>query len=439
MRSRAATRLLFLIIGLGVAGLASAGPTEDVKALVEQGRSKEAYEFGAKHPELLGDPAFDYFYGVAATDAGHAGEGVLALERVVTRSPNNDVARAELARAYFVLGEDLRARQEFETVRSRNPPPEVLATVEKFLDAIRIRESRYKTTTSAFIEAGLGHDSNANGGVAAANITLPVFGNVIVGGAGVRQRAEYFSLAGGAQISHPVAPGIAVFGGGSFDGKYNNGAADQFDNLSFGVMGGVTFAKDKDLWRLAVSAGQLMVDNNAFRSAVGVGGEWNHQFDELNLITPSLQYVQLRYDGTNSPRDADLYGAGLNWRRSFIAPMQPTLDLGFSVGDERTRTNRPDLGRKFWGARASLSLSPTPKWGLSGGLVYQESRYQGPDIFLATTRKDSFYSADVSAVYLYDRNISIRAEAIFSKNQSNIALYEYPRNVFAVKVRYEFK
>ena len=49
-------------------------------------------------------------------DSGHAGEGVLALERYLLQFPGNTAARVELARAYFVLGEYVRAREEFENV-----------------------------------------------------------------------------------------------------------------------------------------------------------------------------------------------------------------------------------------------------------------------------------------------------------------------------------
>jgi hypothetical protein len=41
--------------------------------------------------------------------------------------------------------------------------------------------------------------------------------------------------------------------------------------------------------------------------------------------------------------------------------------------------------------------------------------------------------------YLYSRNISVRGEALFSRNSSNADAYAFPRAVYAVKVRYEFK
>src|SRR5690242_4679052 len=85
---------------------AHAATGDEVKALLDQGKAAEAYALGKQHPEELGNPAFDFYYGVAAVDAGHAGEGVLALERYIANFPDNQAARLELARAYFVLGDN---------------------------------------------------------------------------------------------------------------------------------------------------------------------------------------------------------------------------------------------------------------------------------------------------------------------------------------------
>src|ERR1043165_9183158 len=98
-----------------------AAPADDVKALIDQGKAAEAYALGKQHPDQLGNPAFDFYYGVAAIDAGHAGEGVLALERYVANFPANHAGRLELARGYYVLGDDARAREEFDAVLKTNP------------------------------------------------------------------------------------------------------------------------------------------------------------------------------------------------------------------------------------------------------------------------------------------------------------------------------
>jgi predicted Zn-dependent protease len=110
---------------------AYAAISDEVKTMLEQGKSKEAYELGRQHPELLGDPVFDFYYGLAAIDAGNAGEGVLALERYVINFPENTSARLELARGYYVLGEDARAREEFSAVLKTNPPEAVKFNIQR--------------------------------------------------------------------------------------------------------------------------------------------------------------------------------------------------------------------------------------------------------------------------------------------------------------------
>src|SRR6185503_19877957 len=174
-----AKRLLTLV-GLTISHGVLAAPADGIKALIEKGDGRGAYAIGKQTPGEFGNPAFDFYFGVAAIDSGNAGEGVLSLERYVTNFPDNLEARMELARGYFVSGEDTRAREEFDAVRKANPPPPVVTNIDRYLDALRARDSAFKTTTSAFLEFGVGYDSNINGGVSSAGVNLPVFGLVTV-------------------------------------------------------------------------------------------------------------------------------------------------------------------------------------------------------------------------------------------------------------------
>jgi hypothetical protein len=418
---------------------AVAGQADELKALVEQGRSKDAYDLGTRHPESLGEPDFDFFFGVAAVNAGHAGEGVLALERYLLRFPANTVARVELARAYFVLGEDARAREEFQNVLRDQPPANLQTTVERYLDAIRARESRYQTTASFYLEVGGGIDSNVNGGVGGANINLPVLGNVTVSNAGVRKGDNFTHLAAGGQISHPISPGVAIFGSIGVESK-GNSSQTAFDLFNSAVNGGVSYLKDKDLYRVSLSQNTLTVENDRFRTVTGGNFEWNHQLDELQSLQASLLSAKFEYPSANQVRNADYLGGGMTYRRAFVTTTwQPVLSLGGNYAEERNKQQRPDLGRNISGVRLGLGLSPDAKWGLNMGLSYQESKYNGPDALLTVSRRDAYLSYDLSAVYLINRNMSVRGELMLSDNRSNISLYRFTRDVLAVKFRYEFK
>ena len=196
-RSRKTNAVMKLAAAILTAALCApaalvAAPADDLKQLVETGRAAEAYALGRKHPELYGDPAFDFYFGVAAAESGHAGEAVLALERYVLRFPDNVSARLQLARAYFILGEDARAREEFESLRRMNPPADARATIDRFLESIRLRETRYNPSGGLYLEAGIGYDSNVNSGPPKSPACWPVMMTTVRGSARCAASARAF-------------------------------------------------------------------------------------------------------------------------------------------------------------------------------------------------------------------------------------------------------
>lgn len=416
---------------------AHAATGDEVKALLDQGKAAEAYALGKQHPEELGNPAFDFYYGVAAVDAGHAGEGVLALERYIANFPDNQAARLELARAYFVLGDNVRAREEFNNVQKTNPPPAVQANIQRFMDAIRSRESAYQTTAGFYAEAGYGRDTNVNAGVSNPNINLPVFGPVTLL-SGLKTKDNFGTVGVGGNVSKPVSPGVALFGSASFDGKWNKEQV-AFDQNNVNAAGGVSLIQDKNLYRLQGVYNELAVGGDWYRRVVGVAGEVNHQIDEFQTLSGSLQLGKISYSGANEPRNADLWAIGAAYRRAFIGSYQPLLTFSPSFGEERNTKGRPDLGRKFWGGRIALALTPVPRWALTLGANYQESRYDGPDPLLAVSRNDKYYSLDSALSYAIDNNWSVRGEYQHYKNRSNLALFTFDRDLYMIKLRYEFK
>jgi hypothetical protein len=408
---------------------------------MEAGKPAEAYALGKQNPDSLGDPAFDFFFGVAAIESGHAGEGVLALERYLLQYPDNVSARLQLARGYFTLNEDARAREEFEALRKLDPPAPVMATIDRYLDAVRLRETRYSTSTGLYVEFGVGHDTNVNSGVASANISLQNLGPVVVGPGGTKISDTYTTLGAGGYISHPVAPGVALFGNAFGELKSNAKEANsQFDLGNYAIGGGLSVLREKNLYRLGLNDGLITLGGDRYRSSVGASLEWQRQLDEVQSISLGGQYARLTYTGANSPRDADFSGITAGYRRLFAHAWQPTLVLAFNAGKEDTLdSTRNDLGRKLYGGRAGVNFTPAAKWGVSLGYTIQKSTYQGADAILGVTRDDRYESFDAAVSYLYSRNVSFRAEALLAKNRSNIELYSFPRDTVALKVRYEFK
>jgi len=342
---------------------ALAAPADELRALLEQGKSAEAYALGRRHPEELGKPDFDFYYGIAAVDSGHAGEGVLALERYVVQYPENDRARLELARGYFVLGELVRAREEFDTVSRKNPPPAVQATIDRFMDSIRAQETRYTTTATGYVEIGGGYDSNINSGVGNPVISVPTLGTVQLAQAGAKSGSSFLHLGAGGQVSHPVAPGVAILGGGSFEGKFHTGTFDQqFDQTNLSAFGGASYLREKDLFRAMLSLSTLALENDRFRDSAGLGGEWHRQVDEFNTLSLFGQYARLSYP-SSAVRDADFHGAGVGCRHAMASRMQPVFQVQGLYGKEQNVASpvRNDLLRDIYTARGGMAITPPPR------------------------------------------------------------------------------
>jgi len=440
-----------------------AGAGEDIKSLLEQGKADEAYQLGRGQPEQLGDPVFDFYYGVAAINAGHAGEGVLALERYLLNYPENRAARLELARGYFVLGEDARARDEFQSVLAAGSSDAEKTTIGRYLDAIRARESRYLPSAAGYVELGLGVDSNINGG--AKSNDLGVLGAINTRSTALHASDTFTSLAAGVQGTYPLAPGVALFGGLSFDTKlHHKNNHDIFDLGSFTGLGGVSYIKNSELFRAYAGRSLIEVDDQIFLANTNVNGEWQHQVDDANRYSLGLQYAWLRYRDTNAvtmlgappvlsintARNADFAAISTGWTHSFAHPMQPTLALGASYGEERNdghrrgvandELTRKRLSRDVYGLRAMLSLAPWPQWGASVGYFYQQSDYQANfGVGIGEPRKDRYQSVDAALSYFYSKNLSVRGELMYADQQSNVPIYIYDRSLFALKLRYDFK
>ena len=436
-----------------------AAPADEMRSLLEQNKAQDAYQLGRASPDLLGDPAFDFFYGIAAIDAGHPGEGVLALERYILVFPNNGDARFQLARGYFILGEDPRARDEFETLLPNSTGNQKIA-IERYLDAIRTRESRYQPTAKIYLEAGMGVDTNINAGLSdGATPQIPGLGSlpaVSPNSISAREQDTFMTVSGGAQGTYPVSPGIALYGAVGFDARWHlGGNSDIFDQHSLGAAGGVSYLKDKNLFKAGASLSQSWVDNQSYVLNYGINGEWNHQLDQFNRFTLGAQLARFDYDdlfvylnkdksggpifSQTSVRNSDFLGISGAWAHALAMPYQPVVTVSANYGEDRNQRNRADLSRDIYGVRASFAMTPAQRWGVGAGIGYQESKYR--DVFTtgSVNRHDTSWSLDGSVSYFYTKQFSVRAEAQIFDQSSNIGLFRYNREVVSVKARYEFK
>jgi hypothetical protein len=435
--------------------LAFAAPADDVKALLEQGRDRQAYEAGKAAPDALGTPLFDFYFGIAALNAGVPGEGVLALERYLLQFPGNRSAQFQLARGYFILGEDQRAREEFSSLAQAAGGAE-LDSINQFIDAIRARDSRYKPTSSAYFELGTGYDSNINSGIKSGQVDGLPPGFIVAPGQSSEKQADAFRhVSAGVQASYPVAPGIALYGGGMLTTRsHAKSNSDVFDQQMIALQAGASMLAGRNLYRAGLDLTRLSVDNQKYLSLNSLVGEWQYQNDQFNRFGLALQYSRQSYQNTDTfldlnktlpvssgadVRDSSLTGLTGSWTRTLAQRWNPVFSASVNIGREKNRKNRPDLSRDLWGARLAVSAQPRTKWTVGSSLSYQNSRYDQDFALGIAARRDRFYALDLFAAYALDRSWSLRGEYQHVDQQANIGFFAYTRDSLTLKLRYDFK
>jgi tetratricopeptide (TPR) repeat protein len=416
---------------------------ETLQRLYRQGDAQGAYELAtrARGPHE-GDPDFDFYYGLAAIDSGHASEGVFALERVLLAFPEDDRARLELGRGYFLLQEYSRAKREFLIVLDHDPPATVKTNIQQYLDAIRLRETRFLTTSTAYVELGFGYDTNVNSAPPDADFLVPS-----LPGFQARldplatEQADWFGqIAAGGQVVTPYAPGRSLYFGGDINQRLN---VDQSEFDTGWVTGrtGWNGLFGKNRFRAGLQAQYFQLDYDEYRNLFGINGDWRHSLNAKNELIGFVSADVLRYP-SQSIRNSTLYNLGGAWKRLFEAKYRPELLVslygGYENPDSSTESAQAIAQRNIVGARVTGRFIPTGRLSVYGSGGYQRSHYIGTDILFQTQRTDNFYSLEAGFTYLLARHWSLRGDLYYYDNQSNIFLNDYDRTWGLLRVRYNW-
>ena len=370
---RAKLTLCFASVWLLAAPVCAAVP-EDMKLLIEQRRAAEAYELGLQHPEMTGEPLYDYYFGIAAVDAGRAGLGVLALERFMLQDPSNDLARLELGRAYFSIGDYARAEREFKVVLAKSPPATVVRTIQRFLSEIKKRKSKSKVIFGGFMEAGFGYTSNVNSGVANPDLILPVFGPVRLSNSALAKESEVGQFAGGGFMSVPLGDNVRA--GFSTSLSYRNNTRVSGYNLSTITSSlNLGYFGQKTTLTLGGSGGFALLDEKKFRQNYGGSISAKYKLRKNIAISSELSLQQLKYFGLNRNRDGRLYTGALTAELATKLPGQPIFSVSGYYGKETNTRGREDFARTIKGGALLLFLCRHPnlwRWRVMvwlGGII----------------------------------------------------------------------
>ncbi|MBK9160809.1 MAG: DUF560 domain-containing protein [Nitrosomonadales bacterium] len=437
-------------------------PLLDAEELLKSGKPADAYALlEPMEFERSGEVRFDYLLGISALDSGMPDKATLAFERVLAVNPNFAGARLDLARAYYQLGDLLRAKTEFENVLKQNPPEAARVTIQKYLDAIAAYEQAKLTRISGYIEGVAGYDSNI------ANSSTQTFtfaptspwsglfpGNQLPPAA--KLTGAYEGVNAGAEISHSLNANWGIFAGADLR-QHGNMVQTAYDSISTDGRIGMMYGEEKNVYKLTLNGGQSYTANSMRRDSFGVSGEWQHAFSPANQMSTFAQYGRSRATGfppTSPGTDARIEGntdqtvLGAGWvhimndgKQALFGSvyMGKELDVAPVISPGLPNGGRTDGKKRFSGLRVGGQTAITEQLDGIASLGWQSANYGNLNNLVMANRSETQYDLAIGANWRLGKFWSVKPQIAYSKKSSNIALYSFDRKDVSLTIRRDFR
>lgn len=441
---RAVLALGFCLWTAGSSAFAAEADLAKAEALMKQGKAAEAYSMLEPFEfAQAGDIKFDYMLGITALDSGKPDKATIAFERVLAVDPNFAGARIDMGRALYQLGDYTRAKAEFETVLTQNPPPAAKKLIDNYLALIEKYENDKKTVSTGYIEGGIGRDTNINFATSNSSIVVPALGNLvfILDPTGVKTPDTYMSFGLGGEISRKINANFGLFAGADVRNRVNY-TQDRFDSLSLDARAGIALGQTTNMFRLGMLGGLYDLDGKRNRDTNGVNAEWRYLVNPANQVSAFGQYANYRFDPAISVNNFDqtLYGA--NWL-SVVDGGKGLVYGSLFRGDEKAPL-RADGGKDFSGLRLGGQVQLNDRTELFAGIGAQRSKYELANASFSTPteqviRDDKQLDANIGFNWHYDKAWTVRPQISYIRNNSNIVIYEFDRRDISVTLRRDFK
>lgn len=447
---------LFAILALALGSEAMANPKllADAQQQLAAGNPKQAYMLlVAEQTKLSGSPEYDYLLGVAALDSGKIDESITAFERVLAINPKNAGALLDLGRAYYTVGAIDLAEATFLQLKKSNPPPTAQASIDRYLQAIAQKREQSKRALFAYGEVSLGYDSNITGvpkDFTAAVVSAFNIPGVDPTGNSIKRKAAYVAAAAGVDYFHPLNANWTAIIGAEVRGRaYRNESA--FNSLLGDARAGLAWNRGAHGLRFTAGYSQFKQDGEApgdpqptnDRKSTTAGSEYRYAINDQQQLTFGVSGSRVRYP-QNQIEDFDAVAVSAGWLKSFAGKGSPLLQVsGYFSRDEAERKladGVSDKSKRVGGLRTYYQYSLSDSLSLFNGLGFTARRDQSA--FARATEiefgRDRMADVTLGVNWKFQPKCSMRAQWFASRNDSNIAIYDYTRNEVSSNIRCDF-
>ena len=403
------------------------------RALIDAGRFGDA--LALLGPRLQGErvePNVLFLYGLASVEASQQpnvpdnvrdrllDEAIGAFRIMLFNEPGLVRVRLELARAFFLKGEDDLSRRHFELVLAGNPPAQVVGNVRAFLNRMRARRR-----WSFNLGFALAPDSNI--GASSDERTIYIFDlpfqrdqqELTTSGLGV-------SLWGGAEYQIPLGDTTRLRAGGQFARReYERSQFDQF--FLGGHLGPRWLLNRSTEVSLLASARQRWLGTVKDDHSLGARVEAAHRFSPAVTVSGQASWHGRRYR-TRTRLDGPVLDTSL--RGTWVVTPTLRANLSGGYGRERPRSLQWRHRSRWLGAGVEVILPLG--FTVGGGGEVRWADYQGnwfPNVRDGSPRGDR---TRILRVSVHNRGFTLygfspQIVLVQEKRTSNAQLYDFQR------------
>ncbi|MFH1624499.1 MAG: surface lipoprotein assembly modifier [Pseudomonadota bacterium] len=365
----------------------------------------------------------NFYLGRAAFELQRYEAAAAAFERILIINKDLHRVRLELARAYYNLNAFVLAREEFEKVLKTNPPEAVKKNIQQFLDAISKLVTPHRISTR--LALGYQFDSNVNVGPSNEEIQTNI-GTFTITEASTPQSdfAKLVSL----NFSHTFDVGQEAGEIWSNNLSYFRSFHNKFNEYDLGALNlslGPGYIGEKYKFQFPVSYDSIQLGYDPYATFIGFNPSFSYVPKPSLDLTLSGTLQDRHYDRTDDAGRNGSYFSLEFTPRAFIN-MGGQMIQG-SIKYARETTKASSEANEGWEYSAGF-LTKLP-WDLTAYLqyAYREPKYEGAQALFDDTREDKEHRFITNLSKNLPWDLSGVISFAYTRNDSNLALYDYTR------------
>lgn len=386
--------------------------------------------------EYLGEPAFDFLYGIVALANNQAEHAVFAFERVTANKPNWLDAQFLLAKANYQIANYQEAILLSQYVINDTAASENLKQSSSTL--IKLSQNQLNKQSfelSQRISLNLGYDANINSGTTEDNIFIPASGNTyILSDASKENSDNYGSLnyrAWGSkalsQVSKVIFSGQGTVHQFQDESDYNRMFADLAAKYQYSFDFGTLTAGLKFI--------PLWLNDDLYRTRNSLTSMFEKKLNDSWKLTTGFEVGQTK-NKINEDLNTNNVSANLN-AHYYANRLKHSFGIHYSYEKSDEKMHH-DNSQKITTYNYSNLWLINNEWLAKSMIAFQQKEYQDIHPFFQEKRSDDMWLFSASLQYNHSKTWSYSMNLNAQDKESNLTLFSYHRSDISLSANMNF-